>query len=429
MKTGDVIRSAVQNTFRSKLRTGLTVIAIFIGAFTLTITSAIGAGISSFIDAQLGSIGAVGVLNVAKAPKDVIAAGDGPVKYDPQAATAGGGFGGGPPGGLLSAADITAIESTPGVTEVDPTVLVTADFITTAGSDRYVVTLNPVSAATVPDLAAGGPLDGKNENEILLPDSFVGALGFANAQDAVGATVTLGVTDAVGEQHEVNATILGVQNVSLLPLGASINQHLTEALSAIQATGLKVEAPVGYFAAVAHIDPAASDAQIATIKAALADQGFRAQTTADQIGTFQTVISGIIGVLNAFAVIALIAAGFGIVNTLLMSVQERTREIGLMKAMGMSSGKIFGLFSWEAVFIGFLGSAIGSGVAILAGSAISTALSDSVLSGLPGLHIMLFKPTSVALVILVVMLIAFIAGTLPASRAAKQNPIDALRYE
>ena len=141
------------------------------------------------------------------------------------------------------------------------------------------------------------------------------------------------------------------------------------------------------------------------------------------------VINGIIGVLNAFAVIALIAAGFGIVNTLLMSVQERTREIGLMKAMGMGGGKIFALFSVEAIFIGFLGSALGAGIAVGLGSVISSVLSNTVLSALPGLHIMLFTPASVATIIGVVMLIAFLAGTLPARRAAKQNPIDALRYE
>ena len=55
MKTGDILNSAIQNTFRSKLRTTLTVVAIFIGAFTLTITSAIGAGISTYIDNQTRS--------------------------------------------------------------------------------------------------------------------------------------------------------------------------------------------------------------------------------------------------------------------------------------------------------------------------------------------------------------------------------------
>jgi putative ABC transport system permease protein len=161
----------------------------------------------------------------------------------------------------------------------------------------------------------------------------------------------------------------------------------------------------------------------------MSDEGFSARTVADQIGTFQAVIDGIIGVLNAFAGIALIAAGFGIINTLLMSVQERTREIGLMKAMGMSSGQIYALFSLEAVFIGFLGSAIGALVAIGIGTPLSSVLSETALSGLPGLNILQFAPASIAIIMGIVMFIAFIAGTLPASKAARQNPIEALRYE
>lgn len=432
MRTSDVLKTAVQNTFRSKLRTSLTVIAIFIGAFTLTITSAIGAGISQYIDSQLGAIGAEGVLSVTLAPDASAAANEGPKPYDADASSAGSGFPGASSpgfGGVLSADDITAIENTAGVLSVEPTVMVSVDFIQAGDSGKYELSLNPMSAATVPDLAAGSALTNTDENQLLLPDSYLDALGFDTAKDAVGTEVTLGVTDALGEQHELSATVLGVQNASLLSLGAGVNQHLTEAIVETQATGRTVAAPVGYIAAVANIAPDATDEEISAIKADLAEQGFRAQTTADQIGSFQTVISGIIGVLNAFAVIALIAAGFGIVNTLLMSVQERTREIGLMKAMGMGSGKIFGMFSAEAVFIGFLGSAIGAGTAILTGSLISSALADSLLSGLPGLQIMLFEPTSIITVILVVMAIAFLAGTLPARRAALQNPIDALRYE
>jgi len=73
-----------------------------------------------------------------------------------------------------------------------------------------------------------------------------------------------------------------------------------------------------------------------------------------------------------------LSGGFGIVNTLFMSVQERTREIGLMKAMGMGSRKVFGLFSLEAVFIGFLGSAIGVGIGVIVGTAISSLLAGAI---------------------------------------------------
>lgn len=178
-----------------------------------------------------------------------------------------------------------------------------------------------------------------------------------------------------------------------------------------------------------RFDPQATDAEIAGIKAALVDAGYAGTTVADQIGTFQSVIDGIILVLNAFAVIALLAAGFGIINTLLMSVQERTREIGLMKAMGMSGARIFALFSTEAVFIGFLGSAIGAGVAMLVGGVISGVLANGLLQDLAGLQLLSFTPAAIASVLALVMGIAFVAAVLPASRAARQTPIDSLRYE
>lgn len=156
---------------------------------------------------------------------------------------------------------------------------------------------------------------------------------------------------------------------------------------------------------------------------------FTGTTVADQLGTVTTVIDGIVLVLNAFAIIALLAASFGIVNTLLMSVQERTREIGLMKAMGMGSGRVFTLFSLEATLLGFFGSAIGTGIAMIAGSALNAGLSTTLLSDLPGLTLIAFDPVSIATIIVVVMVIAFVAGTLPAARAASADPVESLRYE
>jgi putative ABC transport system permease protein len=100
-----------------------------------------------------------------------------------------------------------------------------------------------------------------------------------------------------------------------------------------------------------------------------------------------------------------------------------------MKAMGMSRGRIFGLFSIEAAFIGLLGSAIGSGLALGIGSLLSDVLSKTVLVDLPGLNILLFTGESVAGVMLLIMGIAFLSGTLPARKAARLNPIEALRYE
>jgi putative ABC transport system permease protein len=423
MTADDILRSAVSNTFRSKVRTALTVVAIFIGAFTLTLTSAIGAGVSDYIDKQVGAIGGDDLMTVSPTT-EAAAADDGPKEYDPNGAATQGNF------TLLSDADIEAIRATDGIEKVEPAAMLAPDYIQYDGGAKFELTVNPMVGLADADLAAGRQLsEGSGALEVLIPSSYVEAMGFADAEAALDQTVSIAVTDYAGTQHTVDAVIAGVQNDSLFGDGAGFNADLRAEVDALQRTGIPEGVSTGYITSVAYLDDDTDEDQLAAIKADLEDKGFTGLKVADQIGAIQTVINGIIGVLNAFAVIALIAAGFGIVNTLLMSVQERTREIGLMKAMGMGGGKIFALFSVEAIFIGFLGSALGAGVAVGLGSVISSVLSNTVLSSLPGLHIMLFTPASVATIIGIVMLIAFLAGTLPARRAARQNPIDALRYE
>jgi putative ABC transport system permease protein len=436
MKFLDILASTVRNSFRNKVRTSLTVVAIFIGAFTLTITSAIGTGVSDYIDTQVTSVGLPGVFTIAKA-QDVAVGSTGPATFDPNKATADGSVIGpnGPTGlsgssAALTKDDLETIRSTPGILTVDPLVQVRPDFIEFGNNGKYELTVNSNSAIAKADLAAGNQLDATTDAyELLIPTTYLENLGFSDATEAAGAPVTIGITDFLGEMHLVSATIVGVQNETLFGAGAAINAALVAELDALQNTGKPATTTSGYAAATATFDPETSESDVLALQNALADEGFAARTVADQIGTFQTVIDGIIGVLNAFAIIALIAAGFGIINTLLMSVQERTREIGLMKAMGMSSGHIYALFSLEAVFIGFLGSAIGALVAIGIGTPLSSVLSDTVLSGLPGLNILQFAPASIAVIMGIVMFIAFVAGTLPASKAARQNPIEALRYE
>lgn len=441
MNLAEIIRTAIGNTFRSRLRTTLTVLAIFVGAFTLTLTNGIGTGIRNYISSQTSSLGGDDLITVLKASLveqgGFGAASEGPTEYDPDKAMLSRG-----PGFSFEAmtdVDIAKIESIPGIIAAEPLRIVSPDYIRYGEGTAYELPVNPAPPELSVDLVAGtyfaargtysdAPI-GAPAGELYLPVMFVEPLGFASPAAAVGSEVIIGVSDAFGGRHQLVARVAGVQQTSLFGDSALLSHDLSQALFSAQTTGLP-EAVTGVYQSVtARFAPGTTSAQVDAVKQALAADGLAGRTMADQLGTFQTVLDAIIGVLNAFAVIALVAAGFGIINTLLMSVQERTREIGLMKAMGLGAGKIFALFSAEAVFIGFLGSAIGSLVAIALGSIVSNVLANGLLSDLQGLRILSFDWVSVVGVILLVMAIAFLAGTLPARSAARLDPIDALRYE
>jgi putative ABC transport system permease protein len=134
-------------------------------------------------------------------------------------------------------------------------------------------------------------------------------------------------------------------------------------------------------------------------------------------------------VLKIFGGIALIAASIGIINTLLMSVQERTREIGLDKALGMSNGRVFATFAIEAISLGFWGSLFGIIVSFLIGQAVNFVTHETILSSLPTFQLIIFRAVDLISITLVIMLIALLAGVLPARKASKKDPIDSLRYE
>jgi putative ABC transport system permease protein len=429
MSALDLIRAAVSNTMRSKTRTLLTVLAIFIGAFTLTLTSGVGTGINRYIDTTVASIGANDVMTVAKTPEDTTT---GPAKYEPNTTNVDSVTG--RPGSTVQAitsADLDEIRAVSGVTDVEPVLSVRPDYVEFDGGTQYQASIGGFVAGMSLDLAAGSePAASADKLEVALPVSYVEPLGFSSDDDAIGKTVTFGVTNAAGTATTVDATVVGVAEAGLL--GASnltANEALTTALYDAQSVGLSTASTQSYASAQLRFDESDSDAQVSAIKSDLKALGYDATTVEDQIGAFKTIIDAIVLVLNGFAIIALIAAGFGIVNTLLMSVQERTREIGLMKAMGLGAGKVFALFSLEAVFIGLLGSAIGAGVAMLAGVGLNGVLANGLLSALPGLTLVAFDPLAIATIVVVVMAIAFLAGTLPALRAARQDPIESLRYE
>jgi putative ABC transport system permease protein len=90
---------------------------------------------------------------------------------------------------------------------------------------------------------------------------------------------------------------------------------------------------------------------------------------------------------------------------------------------------VFALFSMEAVMLGIMGSVLGVGLGVAVGLIGNAALVNGPLSGVAGLSLFAVDPMALVLIVLLILAIAFLAGTLPAARAARKDPIEALRYE
>lgn len=430
MKTTDVITSALGNTMRSKLRTFLTVVAIVVGAFTLTLTSGLGAGINKYVDQIVEGVGDTNQIYVMSGQQqsNPMAGSGEPVEYEESAASSGGQWG----MTSLNDDDIEAISEIDNIVEVNPLVFVSADFIEVPDGTKYAVDqLGYPSDTNGMELLAGSAPD-SDELQIIVPDTWLSALGVddeANAEDVIGETVQIGLTDMAQQSQTVEAEISGVSEQMLSGVGANPtpSQALNDELYEVQNSGLDVDVPESYIQAIAVVDDIETNED--QVKADLLEAEYIGMTVEDQLGMIQGIINTVTWVLNGFALIALVAASFGIVNTLLMSVQERTREIGLMKALGMSNGKVFGLFSMEAVLIGVMGSLIGVGFGVLIGVVGNAALVNGPLSGVAGLTLFAIEPMQLLLIVALIIAIAFLAGTLPARRASKKDPIEALRYE
>ena len=434
MKLFDIIKDANQNLLRNKLRSFLTILAIFIGSFSIISTSAIQAGVNNFIDEQVDSYGGEGYLAiVSKDSFDALeglqgmSGNRGPIEYNPDKIQTG-----------MSPITEEQIEKLKKIDGIDGDSMVeektlSITYVTSEKTDKkYLIGAEALPPGNVKvNTETGGQLDLQaDEYQIMIESKYVDALGYTN-DEIVNQKVQLVVLDEYTHTEKTfDAKVVGVIAPGVVSMGYSYtNNKLADDIYDENTKYYPEEIKNQTFAVAINYDYENYSAD--DIKKSLEDIGLSAMTIEDIIGTIKSFFDIILTVFKIFGFIALIAAAIGIINTLFMSVQERTREIGLDKALGMSSFRVFFSFTIEAILLGFWGSVFGIAVSMLIGNAANAAFhaEGGFLESFPTFNLATYTIPDIIGVTVLIMLLAFLAGTIPARQAAHKNPIDSLRYE
>jgi putative ABC transport system permease protein len=423
MKITDLIITANRNLLRNKLRTLLTVLAIFVGAFTLTLTNGLGDGMKDYIETQVKNYEGTNVLFInKKIPQPEGRAKNEPAEYkeqksdedefDPNTIA-------------LTDEQIRRLaEEFPEVKEVSPNYQIRTEYITLDDGKKYQVQVNAIARGVTQKLEAGGQITG--DSQIILQYDIAKALT-TDFATLIGREVTVGFKAGNPQAMQtIKLKIVGVSTKGFMRTDFSTVDLATEKkIYELQQAGSPFFGKILTFS----FEVAGDEAALERVKKRLDEKGFRAETMADKSKRTYDAISIFQIGMNLFAFIALLAASFGIINTLVIAVMERTKEIGLQKALGMGRAKIFFLFSLESILIGFWGAVAGIGGAILLGLAANSYATRFFNESFEGYNLIAFKPVSLLLIVAIISLIAFLAGVLPAFRASRLNPIEALRYE
>jgi putative ABC transport system permease protein len=429
MRVLDIARRARRSLTQAKARTILTSLAIGVGAFTITLSLAAGVGGKEYAQSIVKSNVNEKQIMVTKVSKEV----EGPTEYSPSGKTS---IDMGPGGKIdtLNNEDVEAVRKVLHVATAYPTLSTTPLYITTPGDakKKYELPMMDVYDAAIKHKYAAGQPGSEIADGAVISDEYRKALGFASAQEAIGSTIQVvivkgGVSIPDVPQKAFSFVVRGVtdKNATTAAITAPVlvGQESLIAMHNYQYEGTAYDD--NYMAIYANVDNASN---VESVKQALNDKGYKAESAEDIMQFIFQFINVLQGILLGFGALAVLTAIFGIINTQYISVLERTQQIGLMKALGMRRRDVGRLFKFEAAWIGFLGGAIGSGLAYVAGL-VGNPYITKALTLDEGTNLLLFPVWIFATVIVGLMIVSVTAGILPARKASKLDPIEALRTE
>jgi hypothetical protein len=347
------------------------------------------------------------------------------------------------PGALLTQKDIQEIRSIEGVDFVAPELLmrVTAEFSGLEGelaTDVIAGGVVPQEESEFRDAIKEGSLwASPDEKACIVSSRFVEGRFKEVGAGMVGRTVTISHRFWPDEEPkppagETTFRVAGIFDVEKIGIRASaiyfpsrVGEGLRVALRGGEPTGLLTIKPGTYMTCSVR---AKSIAEVDPLKNRLKNAGYEALTTKDMLSAIDTFFIFIEGFLACIGAIGLIVSLFGIANTMAMAVIERTREIGILKALGARGRDIRRVFLIEAAGIGTAGGVCGLAAGLVAGVLMNAAAHGlwDLPSGLRLFHVSV--PLALGAVGFAV-LVSAVAGFFPARRASRLDPVGALRYE
>jgi putative ABC transport system permease protein len=464
MKFRDYLRLAFRNIRRQKLRSVLTIFAVVIGATSVTIMLALVTGAKGFFLSQVEANGTL--QQIAVSPQTDI------TKFN-DANQGGGNCATCTKLTDTIVAQVAAVPHVIGVARVTSQGMLGAISYNGQRLSVQQTTAYDANGIITNTMLAGRDIDASDTTGVVTVTSdYADKFGFKNNYNAlVGKQVTLetnnfytgvGATIQPPQQGPGNnpsnnqqptlltATVVGVADTSnsnatiRVPIdwmrGMQENRMYQDSSAGQPCRSFNGNCPQtlvlvttdmlaqnGYSSLVAKVDNSQNAAAAATQIKKLGVGAADAEASIKQ----QLTIFNIVGlVLGAIGGIALLVAAIGVVNTMIMAILERTREIGVMRAVGAKKSTVRTLFTFEAAMLGFSGGVVGVAIGFGLTKVANIFVNQQLTSQSVKAHNIIGLPLWLILTVVgIATLIGTLAGLYPAARAARLDPVEALRYE
>jgi putative ABC transport system permease protein len=414
MKINKCFKHAFNMVLHSKLRSWLTITGIVIGVAAVIAIVSIGAGMQQSMNAQLNALGG-----------DIVTISPGFERGGGGGFDRGGGGGGGSSGPqavtkeiVLARSDLQALKGLPDIALIDTNIRGSVDIYYLGKKGKVSITgvdQSIWSQITLTKIKIGRMLDAADQNVIVVG----GRLAASYFDQPLGINKMVMIN---GSAFRVVGILDDQSNSVYMPIQMAY-QVIPEKTNGIYDTFVvKIKDENLLDETITKIQDKLMTARHVTAKKmdfSISSRKEMQQTRADTMSSMNTF-------LLAIAAVSLIVGSIGIANTMFTSVLEKTKEIGIMKAIGARNGDILLIFLFNAAFIGLVGGILG----IILGTILSGYM-PALMGGLPlgrgGAAIVTFN--SIAMALSVSVSVGILAGIIPAYQASKLRPVDALRYE